>query len=293
MSLFSKMFLEDAYGVAIREINSHQKMFRAKYPTIFKWYADPFPCHTKEGDYLFVELMDYHIVYGQIAVAPIKDGHVGKFKVIISEPFHMSFPNVFKWNDTWYMLPETYQSKEVRLYRCDKFPYKWSLHKVLLDNVELVDHALYLNNNKITVISYDISDLNNKYSRVFEIDLNQMVMNEIFPKGNICQDRGAGTIYEIDNCYYRAIQDCTNCYGDFLRFYKISTLSRDTINETEIMRKYASDVTLDKNRGIRHIHTYNRNERYEVIDFLYRKFYPNKIFLRLWQNVIRKNRKHK
>lgn len=293
MSLFSKMFLEDAYGVAICEVDSQTKIFKAKYPSIFKWYADPFPCHTKDGDYLFVELMDYHVVYGQIAVAPIIDGYIGKFKIIISEPFHMSFPNVFKWSDTWYMIPETYQVGQVRLYRCEQFPYKWSFDRVLLNNVQLVDHALYLKDDKMIVISYDISDAENKHSRVFEIDLNQMIMDEIFPKGDICQDRGAGTVYDINNSHYRVIQDCVACYGDFLRFYRIDELSREVINETEIMRKYASDIKLDKNRGIQHIHTYNRNEKYEVIDFLYRKFYPNKIFLRLWQKVIRKNRRHK
>lgn len=292
MSLFTKLFVEGAYGVAIRKVGSTTS-FKTKYPTIKDWYADPFICSDNGRDYLFVELMDYHIVYGQIAVAPVDNGKIGNFKIIISEPFHMSFPNVFKWRGIWYMIPESYQSGQIRLYRCESFPYKWKFDRTLLKDVQLVDHAIYQKDDKLIVITYDISNLNNKHAREFVIDMNCWKMIEIYPKGNICQDRAAGTVYENNGHRYRAIQDCEKCYGDFLRFYSVDKISDTEIEEHEIRRVHATELKLDENRGVQRTHTYNRNDKYEVIDFWYPKIYPNKFLLRLWKKVIRKDRAHK
>lgn len=290
MKIFEKLFKEDAYGVAIRDINRKNNPYTTKYPTIFQWYADPFVCSSSMGDFLFVELLDYHNVYGQIAVAPIKDGKIGKFRIVISEPFHMSFPNVFQWNGIWYMIPETYQKKEMRLYRCESFPYKWKFYKTLVDDVELVDHAIKFKGNRAIIISMDIHNADKRYSRVFELDLSKMLAKEVFPKGNFSQERAGGTFYTVGGKDYRVIQDCTRCYGEFLKVYETDAITLDEINEHEIRRLFAEDLLLDKDRGIERVHTYNNNGRYETVDFLYRKIYPNKISMRLWQRVIRKNR---
>lgn len=290
MSIIDKLFREDAYGVAVRDINKPNQPYITKYPTIFKWYADPFVCSDPMGDFLFVEIMDYHNIYGQIAVAPITDGKIGDFKVIISEPFHMSFPNVFQWDGTWYMIPETYQKKEMRLYRCESFPYKWKFYKTLWADVELVDHAIKFQDDIAIIISLDIHSSNKRYPRVFKLDLSTMEATELSPKGDFSQERAGGTFYIAQGKLRRVIQDCTRCYGEFLKIYESDTVTVDEINEHEIGRVFASDLTLDENRGVKRVHTYNNNGKYETIDFLYRKFYPNKISMRLWQNIIRKDR---
>lgn len=290
MKLFDKLFKEDAYGVAVRDLKMPDQPYITKYPTIFRWYADPFVSSSAMGDFLFVELLDYHNVYGQIAVAPIKKGKIGRFKIIISEPFHMSFPNVFQWKDEWYMIPETYQKKEMRLYRCKSFPYKWEFYKTLVKDVELVDHAIKFENDTAIIVSMDIHNADKKYSRVFELNLPEMVAKEVFPKGNFSQERAGGTYYTNGKKTYRVIQDCTRYYGEFLKIYETDLITVDEINEHEIRRMFSNDLQLDENRGIERIHTYNNNGKYETVDFLYRKIYPNKISMRLWQNIIRKNR---
>ena len=42
---------------------------------------------------------------------------------IINEPFHMSFPNVFKFENEFYMMPENSESNQLRLYNAVDFPY--------------------------------------------------------------------------------------------------------------------------------------------------------------------------
>ena len=88
--------------------------------------ADPF---LIKG-YIFAEIYDkdgWKNGTGCIAVA--KHDNTLKFEPIIKENFHMSFPYVFNHNNTWYMIPETYQSGNIRLYKAIKFPHKWKFIK--------------------------------------------------------------------------------------------------------------------------------------------------------------------
>ena len=45
------------------------------------------------------------------------------------------------------MVPETHQKKEIRLYKCDEFPMKWNLHKVLMKNVNAADTLIIRKDN--------------------------------------------------------------------------------------------------------------------------------------------------
>lgn len=49
------------------------------------------------------------------------------FKEVLNENFHLSYPNVFEYDGSIYMLPETFESNQLRLYKCVSFPYKWEL----------------------------------------------------------------------------------------------------------------------------------------------------------------------
>lgn len=154
---FEKLCQKYAYAVAIREKGSGAP-FKVKYPTIHEWWADPFIVNNADKHCLFVERMSSYRQNGDIAVASVVNGEIGKFHVVLRESFHLSFPNVFSWKGNWYMLPETKGSQQVRLYRAKHFPDSWELDTVLLDQVSLVDHALYPVEDGFLVVSNDITD---------------------------------------------------------------------------------------------------------------------------------------
>ena len=41
------------------------------------------------------------------------------------------------------MCPETHQKEEIRIYICEKFPYKWKFYKTLIKNINAVDTILF------------------------------------------------------------------------------------------------------------------------------------------------------
>ena len=286
--LYRKLCMKEAYGVAVRPVGDENAPFTAKYPTAFQWYADPFVCNDGGREYIFVEMMNHYNVYGQISVAPIEDGKIGDFHVVISEPFHMSFPNVFQWEGEWYMLPEVYMTGQVRLYRAEEFPDRWVLDSVLMEGAELVDHALLPTDYGFCVVSYDTSDKRNMRSRAFRLDMGRRHMEEIFPEGNWCRERPGGTFYQKDGEWRHVIQDCEKTYGDFLYVYRVKEFSEERFSEELVREVHMGDVEVAPDNGkLEHIHTYNRDSRYETIDFRYWKFYPDKFFLHKWQRVYR------
>ncbi len=282
-----KMCIMPAYAVAIRRVGSGAS-YRIKYPTNREWWADPFVCSWRGKSYVFVEKMDSYAIHGEIAVAEVIDDRIGDFQTIIKESFHMSFPNVFIWNDEWYMLPETNMSQQVRLYKAEAFPYKWKLECILLADVRLVDHALYPTEKGFFVVSNDITDEKKAFNRCFQFNIDECSFEEFNPRGSWSSGRPGGTFYQEGEKWYHAIQDGIKTYGDYLHFYQVDTFTEELFEERETHQWHVEDVPYANSNGkLNHIHTYNRNIDYEVIDIQYDKVYLNKFVIHQCHEILK------
>ncbi len=88
--------------------------------------ADPFM--VKHGDtwHMFVEVMDDEEHQGDIGLATSPDGFDWQWhSIVLDEPYHLSYPQVFQHEGVWFMLPETQWVNAVKLYKADPFPTKW------------------------------------------------------------------------------------------------------------------------------------------------------------------------
>ena len=55
------------------------------------------------------------------------DGFDWKYRrIVLKEPFHLSYPYVFAWKGDYYMVPETLETQSIRLYQATDFPVCWS-----------------------------------------------------------------------------------------------------------------------------------------------------------------------
>lgn len=108
-----------------------------------KFVADPFL--IKEGStwFLFFEAYNNDTKQGDIALATSKNTLQWNYQqVVLDEPFHLSYPYVFKWKDEVYLIPETYETKSIRLYKADQFPTEWSLVDTLVTGKDFVDNSI-------------------------------------------------------------------------------------------------------------------------------------------------------
>ncbi len=106
--------------------------------------ADPFLCRSGGIWYMFFELLNQLTRRGEIGYATSKNGYDWDYQhVVLAEPFHLSYPHVFEWDDEFYMIPETAGARSVRLYRAINFPQKWVHVETLLDGGRFVDSSIF------------------------------------------------------------------------------------------------------------------------------------------------------
>jgi hypothetical protein len=109
-----------------------------------EFVADPFMVHVGGTWYMFFEVLNSQKNLGDIGLATSTDGFRWRYeKIVLSERFSLSYPYVFKWDGDYYLIPESNQIKEVRLYRAVDFPSKWALAGTLLGGQRYSDSSVF------------------------------------------------------------------------------------------------------------------------------------------------------
>jgi hypothetical protein len=108
-----------------------------------RFYADPFVVEHEGETFLFVEEYPYATAKGIISVAKLDaDGRFGVPKVVLEEPYHLSYPQVFSHGGDMFMLPESGGARRLVLYRAAAFPDRWEVDTVLMDDTDINDATL-------------------------------------------------------------------------------------------------------------------------------------------------------
>lgn len=240
------------------------------------WRADPHLFEKNGHTYMFAEMYDRILRRGVIGCCELTDSGATPWKVVLSTPFHLSYPHVFEWNEDIYMIPESYVAEEIALYRAVNFPEKWEKTKVLKADFIAVDSTL-------------VHEGVNQYllTLQFKGEHEQLVifsMNDLFVSAEskvISIDdsnrRPAGRCFLYNEKLIRPAQDCSAGYGCAINFYEIEKIGLEEYQEKLLLKLYPDQVQSDLTVKPEGIHTYNCLDNYEVIDLKgYEKdyFYP-------------------
>lgn len=256
------------------------------------WYADPILV-THEGiSYLFMESFDMRTQLGSIAYSRFQDnGELTRPKVIIREPYHMSFPMVFSWNGQLYMIPETSGNRSLNLYRCQGDMESWTLEASFPTEEKLVDTAVVScgeDSVELLTAALDPRDsLKCKWQKFRihrEAEGYRLEADEVFNAGND-YDRGyrmAGSLIREKGMEILPTQESTEVdYGAYLYLKDFS--GRD-VTDMPVLKKVTVDhILLPDVKQKEHIgvHSYALSEQYEVIDMRYFRFYPKNRFWKI------------
>ncbi len=108
-----------------------------------RFYADPFPFEWNGRYFIFVEDMPYGGDKAVLSVAEVfRNGAPTVPRMVIEEPYHLSYPQVFSHAGQIWMLPEGGAGGNLVLYRAEAFPDRWVRHSVLVPGRELYDATL-------------------------------------------------------------------------------------------------------------------------------------------------------
>ncbi len=102
--------------------------------------ADPWLVESEGRLFLFFEEMADVNANGRLACVEILGpGQYGERRVILEEPYHLSYPAVFEDRGQWFMIPESSHAGTVDLYIAEEFPWRWRKLRSLQTGLPLVD----------------------------------------------------------------------------------------------------------------------------------------------------------
>lgn len=263
IDLLKKAFIGGDWAVGYREVG---KEIYNIIPLNAGWIADPFLLEYQGEHYLFVEYVSGK--KGEIAYYKFKDNKPVFQKVIISEPYHLSYPCVFTYGADVYMIPESADNHSIDLYKAVSFPDRWEKVCQLAEGI-YYDTTYVNHKDKDYLITYSPKKGYFELG-VFAFDIEARKtekLAEVQYKENI--GRPAGKVIVENSELIRPAQDCSRKYGENLFFYKVYGLDDGKFSEVLIKTISAKETDSCYQR----IHTYNRDSEYETVDFFKEQFH--------------------
>ena len=274
-------FRANVYGVGVVD-NYVDKDILGKEMENIRWitpnhggdfYADPFITDYFGEPIIFFEYWFDKEHRGNISYAYLRD--IKSSKEEVSNPAvhtalnlstHLSYPHLFEYKGTLYMIPENYQSHTISLYKSNGSPDKWEKVSTFVDNFDGVDTNVFEFDGKWWMFSTlriegtpsENSDLYIWYS---DNPLGGWIPHKMNPiKYSEPVARGAGKPFMADGKLYRPAQDCTRTYGGELLIKEITKLTPDEFEEKTV-RKFSGHAPFAES-----YHTYNSCGAVSVID---------------------------
>ena len=229
--------------------------------------ADPFFVKEKDTFYLFFEHKKTKS-NADVGLLTSTDGKNYTYRgTVLTQKFHLSYPQVFKYKNEFYMLPESKQANSVLLYKAHHFPFDWRICDTLISNVRLKDPSIYVSDTLNIMVTSD--DKLNMY--VYQAD-------SLFGKWKLhkkpivimgSEARPGGRFFADKKGLILPVQNCTNGYGYGLSLYRLSFKdgSYSTKKIAPFFLKAQSEIK-EFNAGMHHldIQQLDANHFYYVYD---------------------------
>ena len=247
--------LTGEWSIGIYEGNSSLNFYDPKHiknPVLTKesvtdvqasFVADPFMVRENNTWYMFFEVMNRRTHHADIGLATSEDGfHWAYQRIVLDEPFHLSYPYVFKWNGEYYMIPETRYAGSIRLYKATNFPTEWSFIDTLVDG-EYRDSSIFYYDGKWWMTTATT----NGVLLLFYADnllgpWREHTKSPVINGNCNCARPGGRVLVLDDGRIIRYTQDDFPTYGNQVRAFEITKLTvadyeEEEVSESPILKK--------------------------------------------------------
>ncbi len=249
-----------------KEIKNPVLSFKDVIDINASYVADPFLIINDGIYHMFFEVLNRETGHGDIGLAQSENGLTYDYKkIVINESFHLSYPYVFRWKDSIYLIPESHQDLSVRLYKSINFPTEWEYLGNLLSGYHYVDPSIFRYNNMWWLfVSNTQNDILNLYfSNKLQGNWEPHPMNPIvkFDK-NIARPGGRVILY--NEKVYRMAQDDYPTYGNQVVAFEITELTEKTYVEKTVSENPIINETGHgwNALGMHHVDLHNIGEKW-------------------------------
>ena len=229
--------------------------------------ADPSLITVDEVDYLFFEEFGLPDGRGRICALKIfPNGSVSMPFSVLEAPYHLSYPHVFRWNQHFYMIPESAEVHRVDLYRAHRFPVEWKYERTLLEGVQAVDTTILADRDQLWMFTNIVPPGCSPNDELYIFHSSSLlgpwrphVMNPVV--SDIRRARPAGHFFWEGDRLIRPSQDCSGRYGRAIVFNEVLELS-ETCYRERILRVIEPEWF----PGTHCTHTIERTDRFICAD---------------------------
>lgn len=211
--------------------------WREILPPSDRSYADPFVVAHGGETFLFLELLEHASGRGRLAVGRLEaDGRLVDLEPILPMAHHTSYPYVFRDGERLFMIPETGDAGNVRLFAATEFPAGWEPVATLLEGVNAVDATVHPHAGRwwmwvtIAVPGGRLQD----ETFLYWSDRPDGGWTP-HPRSPVVSDarraRPAGRPFVCRGRLIRPSQNCTGRYGERVVFNEVEVLTPDDYRE--------------------------------------------------------------
>ncbi len=264
---------------------SHEKKWHKIIPDSKVFQADSFVVVKDNKTYIFYEELKFEDYHGYLMVGELDtdNNQLINEKIILKLEHHLSFPNVFEEDGSFYMIPECADSNRIDLYECTSFPYQWKKKKTLLNNIAAVDTTPLKTDDGWYLFTTEIikgAGCNDELSIYKSADLLSEPFTKLYNEpviSDVTNARMAGHFIKRDGELFRVSQNCGKRYGHQANINKV----------LQIEGGYKEELveTLKPDFSALGFHTYNQDHEFIVGDMEIARFdwYSLKRFV--WGNI--------
>lgn len=232
-----------------------------------RFYADPFVFEVDGRHYLFVEEYPYTTRRGVISVSELgDDGTFGLPRTVLSEPHHLSYPQVFSNGADIFMIPESASARELVLYRATAFPDGWVRDTVLIAGKDVHDATLLIADGTFWLFATERNGYGSPsdtmvvyWAPTLRGPWTAHQHNPIIIDHSAA--RPGGAFIQNRNGVYLPVQDGSYSYGGGLGLMRLEELSQKAVRFSAV-----NPIEPGPAWARNGIHTLNRAGEVEVVD---------------------------
>jgi hypothetical protein len=202
--------------------------------------ADPFMIQVDGSWFMFFEVQGGASRKGAIGLATSSSGLTWRYqRIVLAEPWHLSYPYVFRDGADLFMVPESCEARSVPLYRATHFPYRWERVHTLIDGVEFADASPFCYRGRWWLFASSgeprrrADDLHLYCAEHLAGPWHEHPMSPVV-RGDAQRARPGGRVLIHEDRVYRFAQDCYQSYGLQVRAFEITTLTTHAYAEREV-----------------------------------------------------------
>lgn len=228
------------------------------------WYADPHLIKVEGRTWVFAEAYDRVLRRGVVSCCEITEAGVTPWKVVLKQPYHLSYPHLLQKDGEIWMIPESYVANEIAVFRAKRFPEQWEKVKVLKQGGEPVDSTVFHSGGQRWLLTLECSE---DKLMLYPLSDGGISGEGFCAKRADANARPAGYLFCRDGKLIRPAQDCTESYGCALNFYEVTAVAENEYAETLLAKLRPENIPCERSCALKGLHTYNMTEDYEVVDF--------------------------